>query len=202
MIGKLAGMLKNRDGEWVISFSTPEDFREEYDALDGKEIRVEIKRYSRKRSLDANAYCWVLIDQIAQATGVKKSEVYRNAIKEIGGVSTTVCVLDKAVERLKQSWSAHGLGWQTEVMDSKLDGCKNVTLYYGSSVYDVAQMSQLINSLVQDAEQLGIHTITPDEEKRMMRQWGKRTEGNHGDGNGSGDDHSTESGRISQEKHG
>ena len=180
MIGKLAGMLKNRDGEWVISFSTPEDFREEYDALDGKEISVEIKRYSRKRSLDANAYCWVLIDQIAQATGAKKSEVYRNAIREIGGVSTTVCVLDKAVERLKSSWSAHGLGWQTEVTDSKLEGCKNVILYYGSSVYDVDQMNQLINSLIQDAEALGIPTVTPEEEKRLVSQWGKKKEGNQG----------------------
>lgn len=192
MIGKLRDMFRNRDGEWVISFSTPEDYREEFDALADKEVRIEIKRYSRKRSLDANAYCWVLIDKIAQKTGVNKSEVYRNAIREIGGVSTTVCVLDKAVERLKTSWSAHGLGWQSDVTDSKLDGCKNVTLYYGSSVYDSDQMSSLIFSLVQDAESLGIATITPEEEQRMLKQWGKK-EGNHGHGDGSGDDHSTES---------
>lgn len=175
MIGKLKDMVRSRDGkEWVITFTTPEDFREEYDALEGKEIKVDIKRYSRKRSLDANAYCWVLIDKIAQKTGVNKSEVYRNAIREIGGVSTTVCVLDKAVDRLKSSWSAHGLGWQTEVQDSKIDGCKNVTLYYGSSVYDVDQMSALINSLVQDAETIGIPTITPEEENRLVEQWGRK----------------------------
>lgn len=200
MIGKLKDMFKNRDGEWVISFSTPEDFRAEFDELADKEVKVEIKRYSRKRSLDANAYCWVLVDLIAQKTGVKKSDVYRNAIKEIGGVSTTVCVLERAVDRLKASWSAHGLGWQTEVTDSKIEGCKNVTLYYGSSVYDTAQMSQLINSLIQDAETLGIPTITPEEEERLVGQWSKK-EGKR-DGNDGGADHSPESGRVSSEKHG
>ena len=174
MIGKLVDLVRNRAGEWVISFSTPEDFREEFDALAGKEIKVEIKRYNRKRSLDANAYAWVLIDRISQKTGIRKSEVYRNTIREIGGVSTTVCVMDKAVERLRSSWEAHGLGWQAETQDSKIPGCKNVTLYYGSSVYDTEQMSSMISILVQDAEALGISTITPDEEERLISQWGRR----------------------------
>jgi len=193
MIGRLKDLYRNRDGEWVISFSTPEDFREEFDSLADKEVKVEIKRYSRKRSLDANAYAWVLLDKIAQKTGVKKSEVYRNAIREIGGVSTTVCVMDKAVERLKASWQAHGLGWQTETQESKIDGCTNVTLYYGSSVYDVDQMSQLINSLVQDAEALGIPTITPEEEERLVSMWGCKKEGNQ-DGNDRGEDHAAKGG--------
>ena len=191
MIGRLCDMVRNRAGEWVISFSTPEDFREDFDSLMDKEVKVEIKRFNRKRSLDANAYAWVLIDKIAQKTGIRKSEVYRNTIREIGGVSTTVCVLDKAVERLKSSWQAHGLGWQAEEQDSKLEGCKNVTLYYGSSVYDSEQMSALISILVQDAESLGIPTITPKEEERLISQWGKK-EGNYY-GNDGGDDHTTES---------
>lgn len=193
MIGRLKDLYRNRDGEWVISFSTPEDFREEFDSLADKEVKVEIKRYSRKRSLDANAYAWVLLDKIAQKTGIKKSEVYRNAIREIGGVSTTVCVMDKAVERLKASWQAHGLGWQTETQESKIDGCTNVTLYYGSSVYDADQMSQLINSLVQDAEALGIPTITPEEEERLVSMWGCKKEGNQ-DGNDRGEDHAAKGG--------
>ena len=193
MIGRLKDLYRNRDGEWIISFSTPEDFREEFDSLADKEVKVEIKRYSRKRSLDANAYAWVLLDKIAQKTGIKKSEVYRNAIREIGGVSTTVCVMDKAVERLKASWQAHGLGWQAETQESKIDGCTNVTLYYGSSVYDVDQMSQLINSLVQDAEALGIPTITPEEEERLVSMWGCKKEGNQ-DGNDRGEDHAAKGG--------
>ena len=196
MTGRLKDMSRSRDGEWIISFSTPEDFREEFDQLYDKDIVVEIKRKNRRRSLDANAYCWVLVDKIAEKTGIAKSEVYRKAIREIGGVSTTICVMDKAVEFLIQNWERNGLGWQVDTTESKLNGCTNVILYYGSSVFDSAQMARLINSLVQDAEALGIPTITPKEERRLIEQWGLK-EGNHVR-DGGGEDHSTESERVSQ----
>lgn len=174
MIGKLKDLQRSRDGrEWVLSFSTPEDCSEMFDELADKEVTVEIKRRSKHRSRDANAYAWVLIDQIAKRTGVKKTEVYRNAIREIGGVSDIVCVMNRAVERLRESWEKNGIGWQTDTMASKNEGCTNVILYYGSSVYDTRQMAQLIDSLVQDAEALGIPTITPKEAERLIAQWKK-----------------------------
>jgi hypothetical protein len=48
-------------------------------------------------------------------------------------------------------------------MPSKINGCTNVILYYGSSTYNTAQMSLLIDHLVQDAKALGIETMTPQE---------------------------------------
>lgn len=168
MIGKLKDIVRSRDGQWVVSFTTPENFSELFDALADKEVSIEIKQVRKHRSLDANAYAWVLIDKIAEKTGVKKSEVYRNAIREIGGVSDTVCVLDRAVERLRSGWEKNGLGWQTDTTPSKHEGCTNVILYYGSSSYDSKQQAQLIDSLVQDAEALGIPTVTEKELERML----------------------------------
>ena len=103
-------------------------------------------------------------DKIAEKTGISKSEVYRHAIKEIGGVSTTVCVQDKAVDRLREGWEKNGIGWQTDTLKSRIDGCTNVILYYGSSVYTSQQMSRLIDSLVQEAEGLGIPTYPEEKE--------------------------------------
>ena len=171
MIGRLKDMAKTRSGEWVISFTTPEDFSEMFDALADKEVTVDIKQARRHRSLDANAYAWVLIDKIAEKTGLRKVDVYRHSIKEIGGVSDTICVMDKAVDRLREGWEKNGIGWQTDVMPSKVAGCTNVILYYGSSVYDSAQMSALISSLVQDAEALGIPTITDEQAARLLGNW-------------------------------
>ena len=82
-----------------------------------------------------------------------------------------VCVQNKAVERLREGWQKNGLGWQTDITPSKLPGCTNVILYYGSSVYDTKQMTQLIDSLIQDAEALGIPTISDAEAKRMLGNW-------------------------------
>lgn len=174
MIGRLKDIARSRDGQWVISFSTPENFSELFDALADKEVSIEIKQHRKNRSLDANAYAWVLIDKIAEKTGFKKVDVYRHAIREIGGVSTTVCVMDKAVERLREGWAKNGIGWQTETMPSKVDGCTNVILYYGSSAYDSKQMAQLIDSLIQEAENIGIPTITDEQANKMLGNWNNK----------------------------
>lgn len=173
MIGKLKDLTRSREGNFLVTISTPENISELYDALSEKEISFEIKQSRRGRSLSANAYAWVLIDKIAERTGVKKTDVYRHAIKEIGGVSDTICVMDKAVDRLRESWEKNGLGWQTDTIQSKVEGCTNVILYYGSSVYDSKQMAQLIDSLIQDAEALGIPTISDAEAEKMLGSWRK-----------------------------
>ena len=174
ILGQLNGLTMNMDGSQNFTITTKSDVREMYDELYGKELVVDIKKYSKKRSLDANAYCWVIIDEIASKRHIDKSEVYRNAIREIGGVSDVVCVASEAVEHLCKGWEAHGEGWQTEAVKSVIDGFMNVTLYYGSSVYDSGQMSALIDSLKQDAEALGIPTMTENESNRLLELWGKK----------------------------
>lgn len=133
----------------------------------------EIRRKRKRRSLDANAYCWVLIDKIAAMTGVPKIEVYRQALQNIGGVSDLVCVSQNAFDRLKTGWEHKGLGWQCIGEPSKLLGCINATLIYGSSVFDTAQMSRLIDQLVQDAQALGIDTISDRERSLLLEEWEK-----------------------------
>lgn len=176
MIGKLKDLTTNRDGTQNITVTIQSDFREAFDELSAGEVKVEIKKYNPLRSLDASAKAWVLIDQIAAKTGEKKHDVYRAAIREIGGVSDTVCVKNEAVSRLCHGWEDNGIGWMYEVFPSKLEGCQNVTLYYGSSVYDKAQMNALLDSLVQEAENLGIPTISPKEQERLIELWGKKIE--------------------------
>lgn len=147
------------------------DFSKQYDELSNCELEITICRYRRKRSLDANAYAWVLIDKIAEKLGDTKENVYRAAIKEIGGVSEIVCVQAGAVDRLKDVWEHNGIGWQISLMPSKLPGCVNAVLYYGSSVYDTKQMSALINYLVDECEGLSIETWTQDKLALLLEDW-------------------------------
>lgn len=177
MTGMLKDMTIGLDGKQNITVSIQDtDFREEYESLKNKKVTIDIKEFRNHRSLDANAYAWTLIDSISKAMHISKSEVYRKAIREIGGVSEIVCVIDRAVKRLQTAWEHNGLGWQTETMPSKLDGCTNVVLYYGSSVYDTKQMSSLIDQLIHEAEQLGIQTMTPKELARLMEQYEQQKE--------------------------
>ena len=131
----------------------------------------EIERKRKKRSNDANAYFFVLADKLAEKLNIPKEEIYRNCIKEIGGVSEIVCVKDEAVDKLCKGWQRNGLGWQTDTIPSKIKGCTNVVLYYGSSTYNTEQMSRLINNVVEDCKALGIETRTPDEIADMMSLW-------------------------------
>lgn len=179
MIAKLKDLFRGRDGEWILSLSTPDDPRNLFDQLTGKLIDVTLKQHRNRRSLDANGFAWVLIDKIAEKTGLSKVEVYRHAIKEIGGVSDIICVQDKAVERLMSGWEKNGIGWMTDTFPSRIDGCTNVILYYGSSTYDTKQMSSLIDSLIQEAEGLGIPTISDKEAEKMIGNWGRKHEQEH-----------------------
>lgn len=170
MKGKLKDLTRGLDGTWSLTVSLDGDCRAIWDKYKDTEVDVEIKKYRQRRSLDANGYCWTLIDKIAAKMHIDKAEVYREAIRAIGGNSTIVCVLDVAVDALRRGWEDKGLGWQTETMPSKHEGCTNVILYFGSSTYDTKQMSLLIDHVVQDAKALGIETLTPAELEAMLEQ--------------------------------
>lgn len=171
MKARLHELVPTLDGEQRLTIITKEDCRGVWDDLHDSEVEVTIKKHRQKRSLDANAYAWVLMDKIAAATGTTKTEVYVNAISEVGGNSDIVCVQDRAVKKLRESWEKNGVGWITETMPSKIDGCTNVILYYGSSTFDTKQMSRLIDNLVQDCVALNIETMPPYKLDALMEEW-------------------------------
>lgn len=175
---ELTGTIKDmsiefRTGQAVLNLAVNEKQTAKtlLDELNGKKISVKISEYREKRSKDANAYCWVLIGKLAEKLNLPKDEIYINAVKQVGGNYEVVCVLDAAVDKLCRSWRRNGIGWQTDTMPSKIDGCTNVVLYYGSSTYDTASMSRLINIIVEDCKAVNIDTRTPDEIASMLSLW-------------------------------
>lgn len=169
MRAKLKSLAVNR-GSQEITLTVFQDVRKMFDELQGTDVDLRLDKWREKRSRDANGYAWVLIDKIAAKLGLDKTEVYREAIREIGGVSEIVCVRNAALDRLRDGWAHNGLGWQTETFPSKLAGCTNVILYYGSSTYNTKQMSSLIDHLVTEAKELGIETLPPEKLASMLER--------------------------------
>jgi hypothetical protein len=159
------------NGTQLLTLAIQGDFRPYVEEFDGKDLKAEIKPFKAKRSLSANAYAWTLINKLADKLKVSPQNVYQHTIRHIGGVSTIVCCQDRAVEAFRSGWESNGIGWQTEILDSKIDGCTNVICYYGSSEYDTEQMSRLIDNIVQDCKAVGIETMTPAELERMCAEW-------------------------------
>lgn len=177
MRAKFKDLLLTRNGEQIVTLTVSEDIRDLYDDLQDVDLDVTIKKHRERRSLDANAYCWVLIDRLAEKMNESKETIYRNAIRDIGGVSEIVCVKEKAFPKLKEGWQKNGIGWQVEQMPSKIDGCVNAILYYGSSTYDKKQMGDLIDRIVQDCKEIGIPTETPEQIEKMKSLWANAPKG-------------------------
>jgi hypothetical protein len=160
------------EGHWLCLKMDGAQARQIVDKMqEGKQYDLEIKLHRNRRSLDANAYFWVLLDQLATETKMEKTHLYREMVKEIGGNSQVICVTNEGLMQLKESWERNGPGWVAETFPSKLEGCTNMILYYGSSTYDTAQMSRLIALVVQECRQVGIETMTPRELSLLMEAW-------------------------------
>lgn len=172
MKAEIKGLMYSRiSNKTTVEIEIDGNEAEHIEQFKGDYVDIALKRYKEKRSLDSNRYCWRLIGKLAGVTGVNKSDIYRSYIKEIGGNNEVVCVQDKAVDTLVKGWKHNGLGWIAETFPSKLKGCTNVILYYGSSEYDTAQMSRLIDLVVNDCKEQGIETMTPEQLENMLNMW-------------------------------
>lgn len=140
--------------------------------------KYELKKVGKKRSLDANNYCWKLCTEIANVVGNTKDDVYRDAINHVG-VSDVMQFFDTEVNGVKKSkfdamadfkrkWYSNGTGWFTKTLDK--EKCI-LQAYYGSSRYDTKEMARLIDWLVDQAQELGVPTMSDNELKLMIGRW-------------------------------
>lgn len=160
------------EGGWLMVRPEREDLWKAMSVVRKHKDRLydlEVREHRNKRSLDANAYAWVLIDKLADAMRITPKEIYRQAIVNIGGNCEVIPIKDEAAERFKQIWENQGLGWPcVDMGKSKIPGYRNLRAYYGSSTYDTRQMAQLIDNLVQDCKALDIETLPPDKLALLM----------------------------------
>ena len=136
-----------------------------------KKYTVTIKEFRKKRSLDANAYAWVLMNKLADKLNMGVRDLYRHYIPDIPENSQVVCVPTEAVEKLQSGWEHNGIGWCSDTLKSKLPGCTNVVLYYGSSTFDQKQMGVLLDLIIADCKQVGVEYLTPEELERLKGEW-------------------------------
>ena len=136
-----------------------------------KKYTVTIKEFRKKRSLDANAYAWVLMNKLADKLNIGVRDLYRHYIPDIPENSQVVCVPTEAVEKLQSGWEHNGIGWCSDTLKSKLPGCTNVVLYYGSSTFDQKQMGVLLDLIIADCKQVGVEYLTPEELERLKGEW-------------------------------
>lgn len=160
---------------WNILIPAPKD--EALNKLDPEaEYIVEIKKKVNRRSLNANAYAWVLCEKIAHELSkngyTSKNDVYKRVLIECGAF-TYIPVKNVAVDRFIEIWHGHGLGWHAEdAGPAKTEGYTIIRAYHGSSVYTVDEMRRLIDALIDECNQLNIPIESNDYVNLLIQEWG------------------------------
>lgn len=123
---------------------------------DGKAYTVEIKAKPKKRSLNANAYMWSLLDKLADKMNLPKTEIYQGYVRQYGK-SVDYQLPDASIPALTTVWSENGIGWTWDKVDEgEQEGTSIIRFYYGTSCYGSRRMSHLLHAVVQDCQALGM----------------------------------------------
>ena len=137
------------------------------DMRDRDKLSIEIKPYRQHRSLNANAYAWLLIGQIADIVRAGKDEIYLKLLKRYGQ-SELISVLSHVPV-------GNYIKYYEEAGESELNGkmFTHYRVYKGSSEFDSREMSKFIDGVVSEAKELGIQTETPNQLAEMKARWGE-----------------------------
>lgn len=167
--GELVAAAKDwGTGKWTVTFTCEESALPYLEEIRGKELAITAKKYRNKRSLDSNAYAWVLIQKIAEAIHSDKQTVYLDMLKQYSGAFEHIVVRPEAVEAVTSVYATCiDLG---EVTVNGHPG-RQLQIYFGSSTFDTKEMSVFIDGIVETCKELGIETLPPDELERMKSTW-------------------------------
>lgn len=172
------GRVENITKDWksdklIISFlvdSIPTDLED----LQNKNLDVVAKPHREKRSLNANAYFHVLSGKIAEKLGTSLTHEKNRMIREYGqyevidGMIPTLTAKEKYEDKMLDIEGVH-----LKVVERPGETVK-MAVMRGSHTYNTAEMSRLIDATVEEAKELGIETLTPDQLERMKASWTKR----------------------------
>lgn len=130
--------------------------------------KFAIEPYREKRSLDANAYMWILCTKIAEVVRSSKDEVYEEMIQKYGYMSEITITVKSEVDmgRIQGHWK-----FIKESQDGKF---KAYQMIRGTSDYDRAEMAHFIDMVVSEAKELDIETLPESEIRRMMERIGEK----------------------------
>lgn len=148
----------------------------ELQSMTGKDLRLTVKAWKEKRSRDANAYYWVLTEKLAQVMKLPKPVVHNMNLRDYGvlqmvegrPIAVEIPETDEAEKSVLRQETFH-LRPTSEVYERDGELYRVYLLLRGSSSYDTAEMSALLDGVIEDCKSVGIETATPEEIERMKQ---------------------------------
>lgn len=144
--------------------------------LKGLKLKIEAKKYIKKRTTNANNYFWKLLQELCDLAEIDTVEEYKRRVKELG-IFRRFRIETKDVKTFEIMWQDKGIAWFCEVLDTEYIGnteFKIINAYYGSSSFNSKQMARLIDGVVQDCKVYGIETKSQQEINSLLESWNKK----------------------------
>lgn len=179
LTGRIVGITTNfltKKFEMTIEVNEDHVLTTEYEELKDTELLdIRIKKYRKKRSLDANAYFHVLVDKLADKLRISKVRCKNIMIGRYG----QPFLLDETTEAVIKTNIPVSQMLESETVHCMPCGCRNegeqevvfYKVFRGSSTYNTKEMSILIEGVVDECKEQGIETMTPAELDRMLSKW-------------------------------
>lgn len=172
------GKIQNISTDWQtgkfnVTFSLNESYsiNEIAKLQDCEKVAIKMTKHRNRRSLDSNAYAWVLMQKIAEAINSDRWSVYLEMLQKYSREFTFVICKENAIDKLKELYrTTIDLG---EVNVNGTEG-HQMQVFFGSSTFDSKAMSVFIDGIVSECKELGIETLPPDELARMNAEWGQK----------------------------
>ena len=81
-------------------------------------LNIELKKHREKRSLDANAYFWKLLQELCELAEIDTIEDYKRRVKELG-IFRQFRIEKDNIKTFEKMWTAQGIAWFCEVADTE-----------------------------------------------------------------------------------
>ena len=161
-----------------------QDARDAFEELRNCELLdIRIKKHRKKRSLDANAYYWVLITKLARVLELSNAELHNMCLGRYGqpeifgekSVFVTIPDTEEAEIKVHNATDYH-LQPTSQVREGN-DGVmyRTYRLLRGSHTYNSEEMARLIAGLIvmcKDAKIPDSEIATPDEKRILKERYG------------------------------
>lgn len=134
------------------------------------DAKWDIKEHKEKRSLSQNAYYWKLITEVARRQKRSVQYVHNTELRAARYarwfddqlILVAIPDTDEAEAQVMEQMEYHLAPTNRREHDKRL-----YVMLRGSSDFNTAEMSHLLDLLIQDAQALGIETLPPDELARI-----------------------------------
>lgn len=182
--GKIKSLAKDLvTDKWNLQIELNEDARDAGELVKLDKLDVRLKQHRDKRSLDANAYYWVLLTKFARVHGWTNDEAHNRLLRRYGQIEhvdgNLIAVYLRDTEETENdvlSKVEYHLKPLPKTVVTRDGEIKRVyILLRGSSTYDTEEMAHLISGLIQDCKDSGIpdgEIMTPFEKRKLFEQYG------------------------------